>query len=130
MDTLKLTKEQENKFVRLPIKQAIYVPSTHSVSEQISCDELTKRVDEVSNFLANLFGGYAVYDLIGGYVIHKKDENMLIKEHFVRVVSFAARDAFHENQPKLFKQIAAWAKEWGQTSIGYEYEEDLLYIPQ
>lgn len=130
MDVLHLTSEQKGKFVHLPIKQAIYVPSTYDVSAQLSHGDLAKRVDEVSSFLASLFGGYSVYDLTGGYVTHKKGEGEIIKEHFVRVVAFATREAFKENHNKLFEQIALWAKEWGQESVGYEYEEDLYYIPQ
>jgi len=129
-DILQLTKEQEGKFVHLPIKQAIYVPSTHNIKEKLSNDELVKRVDEVSTYLASLFGGYSVYDLTGGYVTRKMDENSIIKEHFVRVVSFATEQAFKDSQQKLFDQIALWAKQWSQETVGYEFEEDLYYIPQ
>ncbi|MEK7552378.1 MAG: hypothetical protein AAB534_03100 [Patescibacteria group bacterium] len=130
MVVLNLTKEQESKFIHLPIQQAVYVPSTSNISEQLSREKLIQRVDEVCSFLASLFGGYNVYDLTGGYVIRKKGEDKIIKEHFVRVVSFATDEAFKKNQNKLFERIAVWAKEWGQESIGYEFEEDLYYIPK
>lgn len=130
MTSLHLTKEQKAKYTHLPIKQAVYVPSTINISQHLTKDELIKRVDEVSSFFAKLFGGYSVYDLTGGYVTRKHGENEVIKEHFVRVVSFATDDTFKENQEKLFAQISQWAKEWGQESIGYEFEEDLYYIPQ
>lgn len=102
---LNLSKEQQGRFIHLPVKQAIYVPSTSGVFEKLSHESLVKRVDEVSSFLAELFGGYSVYDLTGGYVTKKKGGDAIVKEHFVRVVSFATEKAFEQNQSKLFGQL-------------------------
>jgi hypothetical protein len=130
MDVLHLTEEQRAKFIHLPIKQAIYVPSTQDISDQVSDEVLLNRVGQVSDFLSKLFGGYSAYDLKGGFIAHASSKEHFIKERFVRVVSFARREAFMENQQKLLQQISRWASEWGQESMGYEYEEDLYYIPK
>lgn len=130
MNVIKLSKEQKEKFIHLPIKQAVYVVSTKNISENISHDELIRRADEVSRFLAGLFGGYSSYDISGGFVLHKKHGDTVKKEKIVRIVSFSTEKDFIHNQNKLFEQIAVWAKEWGQEYIGYENEEDLYYIPK
>lgn len=130
MNVIKLSKEQKEKFIRLPIKQAIYVSSTRNISENIPHDELVNRVNEVSKFLAKLFGGYSLYDISGGFVLHKKHGDTIKKEKVVRIVSFSTEKDFIQNQNKLFEQIEVWAKEWGQEYIGYEHEEDLYYIPR
>lgn len=130
MNIIKLSKEQKEKFIHLPIKQAIYVSSTRNISEDIPHDELINRANEVSKFLAKLFGGYSLYDISGGFVLHKKHEDMVKKEKVVRIVSFSTDKDFEQNKNKLFEQIKVWAKEWGQEYIGYEYEEDLYYIPK
>lgn len=130
MDIIKLSKEQKEKFIHLPIKQAIYVSSTRNISEDIPHDELINRANEVSEFLAKLFGGYSLYDISGGFVLHKKHGDMVKKEKVVRIVSFSTDKDFEQNKNKLFEQIGVWAKEWGQEYVGYEYEEDLYYIPK
>lgn len=130
MNIIKLSKEQKEKFIHLPIKQAIYVSSTRNISEDIPHDELINRANEVSKFLAELFGGYSLYDISGGFVLHKKHEDTVKKEKVVRIVSFSTEKDFIQNQNKLFEQIEVWAKEWGQEYIGYEHEEDLYYIPR
>ena len=130
MNIIKLSKEQKEKIVHLPIKQAVYVSSTKNISEDISHNELINRADETSKFLAKLFGGYSSYDISGGFVLHKKHGDTVKKEKVVRIVSFSTEKDFIQNQDKLFKQIALWAKEWGQEYVGYEHEEDLYYIPQ
>lgn len=130
MNIIKLSKEQKEKFIHLPIKQAIYVSSTRNISEDIPHDELINRANEVSKFLAELFGGYSLYDISGGFVLHKKHEDKVKKEKVVRIVSFSTKKDFIQNQNKLFEQIKVWAKEWGQEYIGYEHEEDLYYIPR
>lgn len=130
MNIIKLSKEQKEKFIHLPIKQAIYVSSTRNISEDISHNELINRANEVSKFLTELFGGYSLYDISGGFVLHKKHGDTVKKEKVVRIVSFSTDKDFEQNKDKLFDQIEAWAREWGQEYIGYEYEEDLYYIPK
>lgn len=133
MSIIKLSKDQKEKFIHFPIKHAVYVSSiknSENSDKEISYDELVNRADEVSRFLADLFGGYSSYDISGGFVLHKKHKDIVKKEKIIRIVSFSTKKNFIQNQNKLFGQISFWAKKWGQKYIGYEYEDDLYYIPR
>ena len=116
-----------DKMFELPLEMVVYVPSTQDVNKVISVDEMDSRVDEVKNYLATKFGGYTSSDKIGGFV----DSNgILVNEEIVQVVAFSTKEAFEENRNQLIEQLAKWGKEWGQEAIGFEYEGDLLYVPQ
>ena len=111
----------------LPLEMVVYVPSTQDVDKVISVDEMDARVDEVKNYLATKFGGYTSSDKIGGFVDSK---GKLVNEDIVQVVSFAEKEAFEKNKKALINQLADWGKKWGQEAIGFEFEGDLLYVPQ
>lgn len=116
---------QQERLFHLPIEMAVYVPSTKNVDKLITPYELEKRVDTVKRTLASMFGGYTSAEFMGGYIAQNEK---LVNEKIVRVVSYSTKDAFQENKKDLLKKIAEWAKEWGQESIGYEYEGDLFYV--
>ena len=105
----------------------VYVPSTQDVDKVISVDEMVKRVNEVKEYLGSKFGGYSSTDKLGGFVDSKGN---LINEDVTQVTSFATKEAFEENKEELIQQLAKWGKEWGQEGIGFEFEGDLLYVPQ
>lgn len=113
--------------LHLPIEMSVYVPSTKNANIPISKSELSKRVNEVKEYLANLFGGYSSSQIIGGYA---SNEGSLIQEDVVKVISFATKKAYEENKQKLIDKIANWSKLWSQESIGFELEGDLYYINQ
>jgi hypothetical protein len=117
----------EDKMFQLPLEMVIYVPSTQDVDKVISVDKMDKRVDEVKEYLASKFGGYTSSDKLGGYV----DSNVnLVNEDVVQITSFSTKEAFEENKKELIQQIAKWGKDWGQEAIGFEFEGDLMYVPQ
>jgi hypothetical protein len=117
----------EDKMFQLPLEMVIYVPSTQDVDKVISVDKMDKRVDEVKEYLASKFGGYTSSDKLGGYVDSKGN---LVNEDVVQITSFSTKEAFEENKKELVEQIAKWAKDWGQEAIGFEFEGDLMYVPQ
>jgi hypothetical protein len=88
---------------------------------------MASRVNEVKEYLGNKFGGYSSADKLGGFVDSKGN---LINEDVTQVTSFATKEAFEENKEELVKQLAKWGKEWGQEAIGFEFEGDLMYVPQ
>lgn len=116
-----------NKMFHLPLELAVYVPSTQDVDKVISDSELKERVDEVSEYLARLFGGFTKSDKIGGFMSSKSE---LVTEQVVPVVSFATKSDFNDNKDKLVNQLSQWAKRWGQEAIGFEFEGDLYYVPE
>jgi stress response protein SCP2 len=116
-----------DKMFELPLEMVVYVPSTQDVNKVISVDEMDARVDEVKNYLASKFGGYTSSDKIGGFV----DSNgNLVNEEITQVVAFSTKEAFEDNKKELIQKLAKWGKKWGQEAIGFEFEGDLLYVPQ
>jgi hypothetical protein len=116
-----------NKMFHLPLELAVYVPSTQDVDKVISDSELDARVDEVSKYLATMFGGFTKSDKIGGFVSSKSE---LVTEEVVPVVSFATKEDYEANKNKLVTKLSEWARKWGQEAIGFEFEGDLYYVPQ
>jgi GNAT superfamily N-acetyltransferase len=117
----------EDKMFQLPLEMVVYVPSTQDVDKVISVDKMDKRVDEVKEYLASKFGGYTSSDKLGGYV---DSTGNLVNEDVVQVTSFSTQEAYDENKEELINQLAKWGKQWGQEAIGFEFEGDLMYVPQ
>ena len=113
--------------LHLPMEISVYVPSTKDANIPVSKAELNARVKEVKQYLATLFGGYSSSEILGGYV---STTGELIQEDVVKVISFATKQAYKENEATLIDKIADWSKEWSQEAIGLEIEGDLYYINQ
>lgn len=118
-------KKRLEKNFELPIEMVVYVPSTEKANQTIGKRDFTKRVDEVQEFLAKTFGGFSATNVEGGYV---SDEKGLIQEDVVKVTAFAQVQDFEKKFDELINKIKYWAGEWGQESIGFEFEGDLYYI--
>ena len=109
----------------LPIELAVYVPSTEKANQVVSKRDYASRIDDVRSYLANLFGGYSSEGIDGGYV---SDEKGLIQEDVTKVTAFATKENFEQKLESLVTQIKKWCGQWGQESIGFEFEGDLFYI--
>lgn len=118
--------KKELVIAKLPVRQAVLVPSTKEKSEKISEKEYRKRIKAVKRYLSDTFGGYTALKGHGGY--YSENDKMLIEEPVVKVESFTTRPKFRQNEGKLLKQINRWGRNWGQESMGYEYEDDLNLI--
>ena len=116
-----------NKMFHLPLELAVYVPSTQDVDKVISDSELDARVNEVSKYLARIFGGFTKSDKVGGFMSLQSE---LVTEEVVPVVSFATKEDYEANKNKLVTKLSEWARKWGQEAIGFEFEGDLYYVPQ
>ena len=115
------------KLFHLPIELAIYVPSTQDVNKKVSPSEMKQRVNKVSSYLANLFGGFTRTDKVGGYLASNKE---IVVEEVEPVTAFATKEDFQKNIFQLIEKLSEWAREWNQEAIGLEYEGDLYYVPQ
>lgn len=118
---------KSNKMFHLPLELAVYVPSTQDVDVVISDTELNERVNEVSKYLAKIFGGFTKSEKVGGFMTSQSE---LVTEDVVPVVSFATKDDYEANKNKLVNKLSEWARKWGQEAIGFEFEGDLYYVPQ
>jgi hypothetical protein len=121
------TKNKLKKNFDLPFEVAVYVPSTSDANKNISKQDFEKRINEVSEYLANVFGGFSSNEVSGGYVSSEKG---LIKEGVHKVTSFASKENLDSNMKKLISQIKKWCKDWSQESIGLEFEGDLYYLSE
>jgi len=109
----------------LELEMAVYVPSTTVADQIISKTLFQKRIQEVEKYLSKLFGGYSSNSVEGGYVSKEKG---LIKEDVSKVTAFGTEDAIKKNFKPLMRQISKWCEEWGQESMGFEFEGDLYYV--
>jgi hypothetical protein len=121
------TKNKLKKNFDLPFEVAVYVPSTSDANKNISKQDFEKRINEVREYLANVFGGFSSNEVSGGYVSSEKG---LIKEGVHKVTSFASKENLDSNMKKLISQIKKWCKDWSQESIGLEFEGDLYYLSE
>ena len=121
------TKNKLKKNFDLPFEVAVYVPSTSDANRTISKQDFENRINEVSEYLANVFGGFSSNEVSGGYVSSEKG---LIKEGVYKVTSFASKENLDSNMKKLISQIKKWCKDWSQESIGLEFEGDLYYLSE
>jgi len=103
----------------------IYVPSTTDVGTHITKKQLDKRVKQVKDYVANVFGGYTETETDGGY---KTTDGDIVEEDIIKVSVFAKRKDWKKNETKIVEQIRKWGKEWGQEAIGFEFEGDLYYV--
>jgi len=109
----------------LPIQMAVYVPSTKDANVPIDEMEVKSRVQEVSKYLAGLFGGFSSEEVVGGYISNNKE---LIRENVIKVVAYSTKADYEKNKRKLINKISEWAEQWSQEAIGFEFENDLYYI--
>ena len=109
----------------LPVEMAIYVPSTEKANQVISKRDYLNRIDDVRSFLATTFGGYSSDSIDGGYV---SDEKGLIQEDVTKVTAFSTKENLENKIQSLIAQIRTWCNEWGQESIGFEFEGDMFYV--
>lgn len=119
-----LMERRSKSWSHLPIEQAVYVPSTFN-NKQVSKEVLQKRINKVKSYLADKFGGFSSVKVEGGY---RMDNGKLVSEPVVRVVAFSSSENFQKNRENFFRQMERWGKQWGQESIGYEFEGDMFFI--
>ena len=113
------------KAFQLPIETIVYVPSTDKTQKEVPIEQMNKRVDEVRKWLAKRYGGYTSSQNVGGYVMRN---GLVVHEDVVKVTAYSTVENFKKYKSLVLARLKRWCKKWGQESIGYEYEGDLLYI--
>ena len=102
----------------------IFVPSTEKYDKDISAKEFKDRIKEVSRFLTRLFGGTTKVKGIGSYQM----DNKYINEKVVLVESFTTPSKYNLHDKKVKRFLIEKKKEWGQDSMGYEFEETMYFV--
>ena len=122
--TKRQEKEARAKLEKLPIYQAIYVPTT-DFDKKIGKKEVKRRIEEAEKWLSKTFGGYTQVKAVGGWV---NQNGKLVKEQVYKVIVYSDRASFKKNQQALLRKLAEWKRKWNQDILSYEYENDLYFI--
>ena len=109
----------------LPLRTAVIVPSTKDKSKPVSSKEYQSRVLATRRFLSNTNGGYTSVKAVGGYTDNKGN---VIKEDVVVVESYSTKQNYRQKRERIRNWLEQQGREWGQESMGYEYEDDLYYV--
>lgn len=106
------------------IHVAIYVPSTKNFTEPISELEFKARINEVVSFLNSSFGGTTKIRGVGSYNLDGKP----VEEKVAIVDSYTKSKDYGKVDLKLKQFLKKKRKEWSQDSMGYEFEEELIFV--
>lgn len=112
--------------MRLPVRQAVIVPTTTAKSKRMSRKAYMRRVNDVERYLADKFGGYTAIKAQGGYVSSASGEK--IEEPVIKVESYTTPESYRENAGRLYTKMNRWGRKWGQETVGYEFEDDMELI--
>jgi hypothetical protein len=106
----------------LPVKMAIYVPSTIK-DRSISQEQWQKRIQQTVKFL-NIFGGSTRERGTGSWNSGQKviDEQVMIVESFAKVKDY------NKAKKSIVRWLKSKKKEWGQIALSFEFEDDLILV--
>lgn len=99
---------------------AIYVPSTQDVGKKISKTQHNKRITQVSNFMTKKFGGTTVVCGTGTYTTNNGKK--IVREKVAIVENYSPFPDWKKKDQDVQKFVQNKAKQWGQESIGVEFE--------
>ncbi len=108
----------------LQSRATIYVPSTIRGTKYVGKKRFGTRMRKVEKDMSNKFGGATLSRGEGTYTFqHKKGgRKRLAVEKVGMLTIFSTPDKFKRNRRYLRKYLKGKRKEWGQESIGLEYE--------
>lgn len=102
----------------------IYVPSTKEGSIPLTGREFKKRINETRRFIRTVLGGSTTVSGIGDW----KDNDKIYTEDVAKVESFTTARDYDIADLKIKKWLQNKKREWGQVSLSYEFEEQLIFI--
>lgn len=102
----------------------IYVPSTKAGDQQLTGREFKKRISETRRFIRTILGGSTTVSGIGDW----KDNDKIYTEDVAKVESFTTARDYDLADLRIKKWLMNKKREWGQVSLSYEFEEQLLFI--
>lgn len=108
----------------LNIHIIIYVPSTKQADKPITGAEMKRRISETRRFIRNQLGGSTTVSGTGDW----KDSGQIFTEDVAKVESFTTAEDYDKADLKIKKWLTNKKREWGQKSLSYEFEEQLLFV--
>ena len=106
----------------LPIRIAIYIPSTYNVNIPIDNTEI---VNNTAEMFSGLFGGSTATESTGYYISESKE---LISEKVTIVYSYTDKKTFLKNEDKILNYANLIKSEMKQESISIEYQNKLYFV--
>jgi hypothetical protein len=102
----------------------IVIPSTRNKTVVIGQKAFQKRVREFGNYLTKMFYGATIDYGFGTY----KLKNKVISENVAVISIFTTKELYNKYDLELRKILLKKKQSWGQDSMGFEYQEKLIFI--
>ena len=106
----------------LPVRIAIYIPSTYDVDKPINNSYIVERT---AKLFSMLYGGCTAQESCGYYVANNND---LIQEKVTIVFSYTDNDTFAKHEEKVLQYAKTVKKEMKQESVSIELNNSLYFI--
>jgi hypothetical protein len=110
--------------VHLPLECVVYVPSTQG-DDSIDAETFRARREETAELLVTLFGGCREGTAMGRY---RSREGEIIAEEVAVMTGFGDAEDFGTKRKQFLEWLIDKRDEWGQETLGFEFEGDLWYI--
>ena len=108
----------------LPLECVVYVPSTQG-DRVIGTDEFARRRDETADLLVTLFGGCRESMATGRY---RGRDGEIVAEEVAVLTGFGDAEDYERKRQQFLAWLIDRRDEWGQETLGFEFEGDLWYI--
>jgi hypothetical protein len=116
--------KQPTGILHLPLECVVYVPSTQG-SRVIDAAEFARRRDETADILVSLFGGCRESLSTGRY---RSESGEIVSEEVAVLTGFGDADDYERKRQELLAWLIDKRDEWGQETLGFEFEGDLWYL--
>lgn len=108
----------------LPLECVVYIPSTQG-DRVIDAREFRARRDQAAEMLSSLFGGCRESMATGRY---KAKDGSIVSEEVAVLTGFGDADDYERKRQEFLSWLIDKRDEWGQETLGFEFEGDLWYL--
>lgn len=102
----------------------VYIPSTRDKSIKIHVKTFNARIKEVGHWLTQKFAGATIDYVYGEYKYKEK----IIGEDVAIISVFTTSELYNKQDLELKKYLREKKYAWGQDSIGFEYQDKMVFI--
>jgi hypothetical protein len=115
------------------IHSVIVVPSTKDFDKPVSRAEFNRRAREVESFMSKTLetekgGGFTEVKAKGGWVEKEDGKEKVVREPVYEVHNYTTKEVWLRNDLEVKKFVEQKKKEWGQSSIGFQFEESMHFV--
>ena len=102
----------------------VIIPSTRDKTIVVKKTTFEKRVKDLTNRLTRMFNGATVDYQFGTYMFDGKT----VKENVAIISIFTTEEMYNKYDVEVQKLLVEKKHAWGQDSMGFEYQEKLIFI--